>query len=150
MIVQLCGGPQKTCVRVRKPTCGSVAEYCTGWKVHVSRVGCEQPAQPLNNWKPCWESPTEPDVPVASNCCSTPTPSTQVLEYPVFDTDESGRVCFYWDDKLLTSCPGRYNAQIIDSKGCNVAKFQIQLCDNQMIVDQISPVAAQPECKDCQ
>jgi hypothetical protein len=145
------GSPQKTCLRVRKPTCGSVAQQCANWKVRVSRVGCTQETTKPAVYEPCWAD----GMPKKLSACAPEktTPSCDgdrigVLEYPVFDTDESGRVCFYWDDLLLQAQSGRYDAWLIDAKGCRIACFQINLEQSKLLIDQAVSVLPAVTCEE--
>lgn len=83
--------------------------------VIVNRAGCKPVAPPKRIWCGC----SYREEPV-------PDPEPSGVRYAAWEMDDEGRVCFYWDNLLLDSPPGRYDA-VIHVKDKPVAQFQIDL-----------------------
>jgi len=142
MIVKVTGETVKTCLRVRERGCATPPKNCLKWRVRVQRVGCPPPpAQQYNCQDSC--SALGPAM------LSTLPQVSPTIEYPAFDIDDEGRVCFYWDDKLLESLPGRYRAEILDEQLRHIATFEIDLASTTLMIDQATNVYAIPTCEDC-
>lgn len=142
MIVKVHPNTAKTCIRIRPPTGDTPPRHCLSWVVRVQRVHCAKPQLPRYNCRPsCWAM----GDPVAAE----PVVSWPLIEYPAFDFDDDGRLCFYWDDKLLASAPGRYGAVVYDSDSVKIAQFEIDLRGGELIVDQATTVIATTTCEDC-
>lgn len=144
LIVPLTPTTAKTCLRIRPPGCGTLPLRCTGWRVRVQRVQCTQvvPNRVYDCQPSCWAMGEPP----TTTPRDAPSP---VIEYRVFDIDAEGRVCFYWDDKLLAATPGRYGATLLDAAGTKLGYFELDVKGTQVVIDQASTVEAISTCEDC-
>lgn len=106
--------------------------------VIVTRVGCCEPEpEPKRVWCGCrYIEPEEPEPMQPAG-----------VQYPAFELDENGRVCFYWDELLFEQPDGRYDVAVFISNE-QVTSFQIDLKHNVRIQDVINRAARTP-CATC-
>ncbi|PTR00259.1 hypothetical protein C8K18_10522 [Paraburkholderia sp. GV068] len=99
----------RTCLLLREsahePDCEGELFQDPDITARIERVHCWRPPPPRQIWNGCCY------VACAGNDDPPPCP-VPVLEYPAFDRDTNGRICFYWDRLLYSQPPGRYNAAI--------------------------------------
>jgi hypothetical protein len=133
----------KTCLLIRELPHESLCEgepfREIGVSVRIERVHCWHPLPLKQIWNGCCYVPC-PGADHEPEPCSS-----SVIEYPAFERDSEGRICFYWDKLLYSQPPGRYNAAIRHGDK-TLLGFGLQLEAAPLMVEQVSTVEALPEC----
>jgi hypothetical protein len=132
----------RTCLLLREsahePDCEGELFQDPDITARIERVHCWRPPPPRQIWNGCCY------VACAGNDDPPPCP-VPVLEYPAFDRDTNGRICFYWDRLLYSQPPGRYNAAIRRGDR-TLLTFGLQLEPATPVVEQVVNVEALPDC----
>ena len=130
MIIRLCEDTPKLAVRITQPGCGGRQLMDTRVDMVIRPVVCAERTHTHTYWDGCaFKEEVIPD----------PVPA---LRYPAFELDDEGRVVFYFDNKLWSLPPGRYQADIEIDGTCTQTTIQIDLCNRPVAVEQIAVTGA--------
>ncbi|RQH06617.1 hypothetical protein [Paraburkholderia dinghuensis] len=134
----------KACFALRSPVCEGAPACASGLVLRIERIHCPRPPLPIRQvWNGCCHVPCDGAVDAGPPPCASP-----VIEYPVFDTDSQGRVCFYFDRLLYTQPEGRYKAVILHGER-ELLAFGLALEAPPPLVEQVAMVEAQECCTEC-
>lgn len=135
MIIRLCEDTPKLAVRIAQPGCDGRQLVDTRVNIVIRPVVCVERSTTHTYWDGCsFREEVIPD----------PVPT---LRYPAFELDDEGRVVFYFDDKLWSLPPGRYQADIEIDGDCVHTSMQIDLCNRPVAIEQVA-VTAKASCGD--
>lgn len=132
MIVKLCQDTPMLAVRIQKRGCDPQQLIDAGVDMCIYTATCCVPPRTRLIKKDCtWERiPIEPAIPT--------------LSYPAFETDDDGRIVFFFDDKLWKLPSGRYIAQITANRIPVSNPIDIDLCNDISYVAEVSLIPTSP------
>ncbi|MGF6599780.1 hypothetical protein P3T23_004514 [Paraburkholderia sp. GAS448] len=129
----------KTCLALREAGCHDAGsgEPLRELDLHVriERVHCYHPEPLKQVWNGCCYVPCDDD---GRSRCPFP-----VIDYPAFERDREGRICFYWDRLLYTQPSGRYRAAVRRGEH-ELLVFGLQLDAAPVVVEQVANVEVAP------
>ena len=136
-ITKICFGQSELRIRLVQPGCGGgQLVNDTDVRLVIAAPYCNHRLKSPQLFLGCWPGF---DTPWCSDALPHELPA---IVYPAFTVDENGDTVFRFDGKLWQLPPGRYIGTIEFNDGRIIAKLDIDLCNDPVLLDRVSVSSA--------